>query len=354
MDDNITKTIEKLQDVGASVTDTSLSYKAEYADDISVLELEKRARIEKQRSLEAKRNEAIKKLKEKGFPSIRPTLSTTDDFESLCPESIIDDKVNQKTRKPSCQLMRPLPEKPQNRSPQEITSYRGDKFNTPPETRKYALPIDEPFISDRLIRAREKARLNNFEEAPVKRTAISNVFPQMAVQDSREITGEDELARKYLYSSVYQTTYRNPSDGTKNGNLCRRIYPLKTLQMLPDPLRSIGGFSAYHPATSTWQPEGFNASVFDAALPRYDHMNEPRPYEFSTYAPRIDQITSYSGCHGTEDRRVEDDNPYKEYRPLNRVRRTVPGKSFPNLQPNIPGYTGCITDHVKEITPTAG
>ncbi|KAF8560988.1 hypothetical protein P879_06324 [Paragonimus westermani] len=83
-------------------------------------------------------------------------------------------------------------------------------------------------------------------------------------------------------------------------------------------------------------------------------MNEPKPYEFSTYAPRIDQITSYSGCHGNEDRRVEDDNPYKEYRPLNRVRRTVPAKSFSNLQPNMPGYTGCIADHMKETSPTAG
>ncbi|KAF6768976.1 hypothetical protein AHF37_12387, partial [Paragonimus kellicotti] len=253
MDDTITKTIEKLQEVGSSVGDTSLSHKTNYADDTNVLELEKRTRIEKQRSLEARRNQAIEKLKEKGFPTIRPTLSTTDDFESLCPQSTLDARVNQKIRKPSCQLMQPLPEKPQNRSPQEIFSYRGDKFNAPPETRKFALPIDEPSMSDRLIRAREKARLNNCEETLTKRTAISNVFPQMAVQDSREITGEDELARKYLYSSVYQTTYRNPFDGNKDGNLCRRIYPLQTLQTLADPLRSVGGFSACHPATSTWQ-----------------------------------------------------------------------------------------------------
>ncbi|KAF8570979.1 hypothetical protein P879_05238 [Paragonimus westermani] len=253
MDDSITKTIEKLQDVGPSVKDTSLFHKVDYTDDASVLELEKRARSKKQRSLEAKRNDAIKMLNEKGFPSIRPTLSMMDDFESLCPHSTLDARVNQRTRKPIYQVVQPLPEKPQNRSPHDINSYRGDKFNAPPETRKYAIPINEPFVSDRLIRARERARLSNFEETSTKHTALSNVFPQMAVQDSKEITGVDELARKYLFSSVYQTTYGNPFNGTKNGGLHRRIYPLQTLQTLPDPLKSVSGFSACHPATSTWQ-----------------------------------------------------------------------------------------------------
>ncbi|CAH8526700.1 unnamed protein product [Dicrocoelium dendriticum] len=62
-----------------------------------------------------------------------------------------------------------------------------------------------------------------------------------------------------------------------------------------------------------------------------------------SHAPRIDQIPTYSGCHGTDEAHVDDDNPYKPYKPLNKVRREIPSHAFPYMTHHMPGYTGCLS-----------
>ncbi|TGZ64343.1 hypothetical protein CRM22_006423 [Opisthorchis felineus] len=341
MGDQINKNIEKLHEAGCYLRETEPLQRPNNESLISILDLEKQTLDKKREKLKTRRQEAIKSLQAKGFPTFRPNIDEAD-HSTLCtgmPPQIQPGKNS---------LVNPDPDKPQNRLPLELDSSSRDFCVLQRET----ISLSEPYIPDRVVRSRFRVQLLEQQSAQYKRQNISDIFPQREVQESGSVTSDDGLARKRLNTTGYQEAYGEPL--MYQPNTCRQVFPMKTLQTLPDPLRSIDGWSPYHPATSTWQPKNFNSSKFDNMMPRYDFINEDRPYEVCSYAPRIDQIPTYSGCHGTRDKRVEDDNPYKSYKPLNKVRSEVPARASMNLQHNIPGYTGCIVDHVKTVSPTNG
>ncbi|THD22485.1 hypothetical protein D915_006945 [Fasciola hepatica] len=344
MNEVIAKTIEKLEETGTYIRDTKIFHQVDEGDHESTLEYQKRLLQAKKSRLEQRRKEAIRKLEEQGFPVLRPKVQPNADYRDECkpPED------QSTTRMVKIKMFGPNPEKPQNSSPYNMSSDCKRFYNAPAETKGIPIPLDEPYVSDRAIRAKISAQSKgNSPETVPRRKPISSVFPYMPYQIDDTLTDEEKMAKKYLYTSTYQDNYGKSADYWEHKY--RRVFPLRTLETLPDPLRKIAGSSDHYPATDSWQPENFNADRFDALLPRYSHINEPRPYEFSTYAPRIEQIPSYSGCHGTEDCRVEDDNPYKMYRPLTKPRTVVPSRPFINPQQNMVGYTGCVVDHEKRL-----
>ncbi|VDP89323.1 unnamed protein product [Echinostoma caproni] len=294
MNEVIAKTIEKLEDAGTYLRDTNMFHQVDIGDDESVVDREKRLTREKKARMEQRRREAIRKLEEQGFPTRRPLIQPNEDYTVECNSTTHQFTV------PKIKMMGPNPEKPQNQSPYT------------------------------LIKAQQSDD-SSYKGTP-RQKPISSVLPYMAYQNDELLSEEDKLAKKYLYTSTYQDSYGKSANNWENK--CQRIYPLKTLERLPDPLRKIGGSSSHYPATDSWQPTGLNSGTFDAVLPRYSYINEPRPYEI--------------GCHGTEDRRVDDDDPYKLYRPLTKVRSVVPSRPFLNPQQNTVGYTGCVVDHVKQ------
>lgn len=342
MNEVIAKTIEKLEEAGTFIRDTRIFHQVDEGDHESTLECEKRLLQAKRNRLEQRRKEAIKKLEEQGFPIRRPQITPNDDYRAQC-NPPTDQPVVTKAK-----MFGPNPEKPQNISPFTMSSDRRQFYDAPVETKGVPIPLDEPYESDRAIRAKISAYMRGCSsEISPPQKPISCAFPFMPYRNDDSLTDEEKLAKKYLYTSTYQDNYGNV--GNLRDRKCRRVFPLRTLELLPDPLRNIAGSSDHYPATNSWQPENFNAVRFDASLPRYGHINEDRPYEFCNHAPRIEQISSYSGCHGTADHRVDDDNPYKMYRPLTKMRSEVPSRPFINPQQNLVGYTGRVIDHEKRL-----
>ncbi|CAL8096247.1 unnamed protein product [Calicophoron daubneyi] len=341
MNEAISKTIEKLHEAGVNLRDTRLFHKVDDGDQESVLDREKRLIEERKQFIAKKREEAIKKWKEKGFPTLRPRFDNKEDYITKCEPKNGPEVYKQK-------LMTKDPDKPQNQNPYDVRSYRGDHKHAPPETFGTKIPVNRELSSDIAIRAKIRADILSKDRTERERQPISDVFPTLNAKTTGLTEEQERSARKYLLTSVYQDTYKNPLK--KGEEICRRIFPITTLESLPDPLRTILGKPTHYLPTSAWKPACLDPQIFESSLPRFDYFNESRPYEFCSHSPRIEQIPTYSGSHGTRSRRTADDDPYKPYVPLTKLRTDTPKFAMGNPQQNIPGYTGCVVDHVTGTT----
>ncbi|CAH8828329.1 unnamed protein product [Trichobilharzia szidati] len=88
------------------------------------------------------------------------------------------------------------------------------------------------------------------------------------------------------------------------------------------------------------QLETLNARLASEDEKRLQRYLFTTSYQACSHYPRIDQIPGYSGSFTTNDRRVDSDNPYKEYKPVSLVRQKIPQEYNFDLSFNMSGYTG--------------
>ncbi|OON16307.1 hypothetical protein X801_07882 [Opisthorchis viverrini] len=110
MGDQIKKTIEKLHEAGCYLREPEPIQRPNNESLISVLDLEKQKLNEKREKLKTRRQEAIKNLQEKGFPTFRPDIDEAD-HSTLCTG------IPPQIRPVKNSLVNPDPDKPQNRLP---------------------------------------------------------------------------------------------------------------------------------------------------------------------------------------------------------------------------------------------
>nr|CAH8825956.1 unnamed protein product [Trichobilharzia regenti] len=297
----------------------------------SVLDREARRKEEKNNMLLNKRQHLMKRRELLGFPPRYPSLAKYEDYEDTC-DSSSKNKGDMKA-----QGVSPCRDGTAKLHTKSMNSYRGNLFMAPPETTGHPIPMDQPYVRDSIIRAKLGASLENtdHQEKPYLKSAV---FPQLETLNARLASEDEKRLQRYLFTTSYQAAYGKPV--IFGNTTCRRIYPIRTLESIPDPVKFLAKENSYFPSTSSWMPEKFDPLQYDLKQTRYPYINEDRPYEVCSHYPRIDQIPGYSGSFTTNDRRVDSDNPYKEYKSVNLVRQKIPQEYNFDLSFNMSGYTG--------------
>ncbi|CAH8466256.1 unnamed protein product [Schistosoma turkestanicum] len=313
-------------------------------DNESDLDRKSRELEEKKQIISLRRDSYIKEREKFGFPPKYPLLAKLEDFGITC-SPLTASPTNELEKAQSIDKR-----KPQNMSPEEISAFREGSYMAPSETLNKSLPMNERFVGDQVMRGKFVANLGNKTSQP--RPLLRNsVFPQLDVLNTKFLDEDAKKALNHLFTTSYQAAYGNYSACGKNAY--RRLYPIKSLETVADPVKRLMNGDSYYPATESWIPELFEPTEYDRKQARYPHINEKRPYEFCSYNLRINQIPGYSGSFGTNEKRVDSDNPYCEYKPLNLVRQNIPQKYVFDLNFNMPGYTGYQKKEIRSQESTS-
>ncbi|XP_076831252.1 protein SPMIP7 [Brachyhypopomus gauderio] len=204
-----------------------------------------------------------------------------------------------------------------------------ERPQTPP-TRPSAVMCDAS--DDKCWNSRSRARREIFEAGSTQIPPAAQTLDR----GSRPSVLSDWIkmaSKRYIYTSTAQRSYEDINWDSK---IPPRIKPPSTtLEKMADPVKQHFSLKRYHARPESWQSIGphWNRQQVRATY------NMKKPISFTSPCTKLDQIPLYCGVVGSEDMDSVD-RPEQDFRPLTRLRTTLPPYTPTAHRPTMPGYTG--------------